>query len=360
MKQTCVELSFWLGRIKQLCSQLRRDVRIMTLCGTHENTVAKYGIRDMLPGNIQLLPGPGCPVCVLPDEDLQKAMYLIQNEDIVLTTFGDMARVPYNSTSLYALGSSGYDVRVVYSIFDAVALAERMNKPVVHLAIGFETTMPSTALVLTDKPDNFYVLCAHRFFLPAIEHLLRDESMAVDGFINPGHVSAIIGAKSYESISKKFKIPQVVSGFEPQDVLESLCILLELIVNDKAEVRNQYSRVVRYEGNPDARRLLNRVFTEYDGLWRGLGIVKRSGARIKPAFKLWDAEHRFRDVLESLTIREDPRKRACRCGEVLKGLCTPRDCPLFLKSCTPRDPVGPCMVSVEGACNIWANFGSLN
>ena len=347
----------WVKKLRELSSKLDKKINIMTLCGTHENTVAKYGIRSLLPSNISLVPGPGCPVCVLPDEELQKAMYLLQNADVVLTTFGDMARVPYNGISLFMMRSMGYDVRVVYSIFDAIALADKVDKPVVHLAIGFETTMPSTALALMDKPDNFYVLCSHRFFVPAIEHLLEDRDIKVDGFINPGHVSAIVGSKAYESFSKNYGIPQVISGFEAEDVVESIYLLLGMIMNNERGVVNQYKRVVSEHGNVEAQKVMRKTFVSSDALWRGLGMVRNTGVKIKSLYKKWDAEHEFKDLLADFVPEEDIKKRACRCGDVLKGLCTPKDCKLFMKTCTPRNPVGACMVSIEGACNIWASFG---
>ncbi len=346
----------WVSKLNTLCKKLDSTINIMTLCGTHENTVARYGIRSILPSKINLIPGPGCPVCVLPDEEIQKALHLLNNKDVVLTTFGDMARVPYNGTSLLSMKTKGHDVRIVYSIFDSVRLAEKIDRPVVHLAIGFETTMPSTALAILDEPSNFYVLCAHRFFVPAVEHLLEC-GVNMHGFINPGHVSAIVGVKAYEDVARKYRIPQVIAGFEPADVMEALCMLVEMILEGAYEVRNQYTRVVSYDGNVNAQIAINEVFERKDGSWRGLGIVKKSGAKLKRLFDTHDAEIAFEEIFEDFVPEEDPRKKVCKCGGVLRGLSLPTDCPLFMKSCTPRDPVGPCMVSIEGACNLWASYG---
>lgn len=330
-----------------------REIKIMHLCGTHEDTITRYNLRSILPSNLKLISGPGCPVCVTPDTDLQKIFHLIEKKKgIIVATFGDMARVPFEGKSLFYYKSKGYDVRIVYSVFDAVKLAKENNKPVVFFAIGFETTMPSTALAILDGVENFYVFSAHRFFVPAMEHLIS-LGVKIDGFINPGHVSTIVGVKAYEHI----KVPQVIAGFEPEDVMLAIYMLVKAIKEGKVGVLNEYTRAVRYEGNLKAQEVMNEVFDRDDWEWRGLGIVPKSGGAIKKKYEDYDALKVFEDVFDDFTPREDVRKKKCRCGDVLRGLIEPKDCPLFMKACTPKTPIGPCMVSVEGACNIWARFG---
>ncbi|HIP26006.1 MAG TPA: hydrogenase formation protein HypD [Archaeoglobus profundus] len=330
-----------------------REVKIMHLCGTHEDTVTRYNLRSILPNNLKLISGPGCPVCITPDTDLQKIFHLIEKKkDVIIATFGDMARVPFEGKSLFYYKSKGYDVRIIYSVFDAVKLAKESNKPVVFFAIGFETTMPSTALAILDGVENFYVFSAHRFFVPAMEYLIS-LGVKIDGFINPGHVSTIVGVKAYEHI----KVPQVIAGFEPEDVMLAIYMLIKAIKEGKVGVLNEYTRAVKYEGNLKAQEVMNEVFNREDWEWRGLGVVPKSGGAIKKKYEDYDALKIFEDVFDDFTPREDVRKKKCRCGDVLRGLIEPKDCPLFMKACTPKTPIGPCMVSFEGACNIWARFG---
>ncbi len=328
-------------------------IRIMHLCGTHEDTITRYNLRSLLPENLELISGPGCPVCITPDTDLQMVFHLIERKNVILTTFGDMARVPFEGKSLFYYRSKGYDVRVVYSVFDAVDLAKESDKPVVFFAIGFETTMPSTALALRDQVENFYVFSAHRFFIPAMEHLLSLGETRIDGFINPGHVSTIVGVKAYENIA----VPQVIAGFEPEDVMFAVYLLVKAIKNGETVVLNEYTRAVKHEGNIKAQEVMDDVFEREDWEWRGLGIVPNSGGAISKKYEDHSALKVFEDVFEDFEPKEDKRKKACRCGEVLRGLITPAECPLFMKACTPKNPVGSCMVSFEGTCNIWARFG---
>jgi hydrogenase expression/formation protein HypD len=328
-------------------------IRIMHLCGTHEDTITRYNLRSLMPENLELISGPGCPVCITPDTDLQKVFHLLEKENIVLTTFGDMARVPFEGKSLFYYKSKGYDVRVVYSVFDAVEMAKQSDKPVVFFAIGFETTMPSTALAVLDGVENFYVFSAHRFFIPAMEHLISLGETKIDGFINPGHVSTIVGVKAYEHI----KVPQVIAGFEPEDVMLAVYMLVNAIKNGETCLLNEYTRAVRYEGNVKAQDVMNEVFDREDWEWRGLGVVPKSGGAIKKKYEDFDALKVFEDAFKDFEPKEDKRKKACRCGEVLRGLITPAECPLFMKACTPKNPIGACMVSFEGTCNIWARFG---
>ncbi len=344
--------------IKSLSEELRRlmqgeeVVTVMHLCGTHEDTISRYNLRSLLPENLKVVSGPGCPVCITPDEDLQRAFHLLEKEKVTLTTFGDMARVPFEGRSFFYYKSKGYDVRIVYSVFDALEIAKENDKPVVFFAIGFETTMPSTALAVLDGVENFYVLSAHRYFIPAMEHLLSFEDVRIDGFICPGHVSTIVGVKAYEHI----KVPQVIAGFEPEDVLLALCMLVKAIKNGEVCLMNEYTRAVKYEGNLKAQWVMEEVFGRDDWEWRGLGVVKNSGAPLNKKYEDFDALKVFEDSFKDFEPKEDRRKRLCRCGEVLRGVITPLDCPLFMKACTPKNPIGACMVSFEGTCNIWAKY----
>ncbi|MBO8181848.1 MAG: hydrogenase formation protein HypD [Archaeoglobus sp.] len=335
------------------------DLTFMHLCGTHEDTVTRFNLRSLLPNSVRLLSGPGCPVCIIPDKDLQMVFHLLEKEDLIFTTFGDMARVPYDGKSLFFYRSKGYDIRIVYSIFDALKIAKNSDKDVVHFGIGFETTMPSTALAVLDAPENFRVFSSHRFFIPAMEYLLSLGEMKIDGLINPGHVSTITGVKAYEGVAEKYRVPQVISGFEPEDVLLSVLKLIRLVKMGEGKVENEYERAVTYEGNLKAQQAMDEVFGRENWEWRGLGVVPNSGAPLKDKFSDFDAFKVYEDVFESFEYKEDKRKQACRCGEVLRGLITPAECPLFNKACNPKEPIGPCMVSFEGTCNIWAKYGNL-
>jgi hydrogenase expression/formation protein HypD len=344
-------------KIKELSQELDREIKIMHLCGTHEDTISKYNLRSILPENIRLISGPGCPVCIIPDVDLQKVFHLIERANVVLTTFGDMARVPFDGKSLFYYSSKGHDVKIVYSVFDAVEIAKESDKPVVHFGIGFETTMPSTAAAILDEVENFHVYSAHRYFLPAMDFLLSLGETRIEGFINPGHVSTIVGSDAYEPIFEKYGIPQVIAGFEPEDVMLAVYMLVKAIIEDRPGVYNEYTRAVKAEGNVKAKEAMNAVFGVEDWEWRGFGVVPASGAPIREKFQDHDALKVFESVFEDFIPKEDVRKRACRCGDVLRGLIMPDDCPLFMKGCTPKDPVGPCMVSFEGTCNVWAKYG---
>ncbi len=345
-----------IGRVVEKIKEESRglNLKIMHLCGTHEDTISKFNIRSLLPENVRLLSGPGCPVCIIPDTDLQRVFHLLENRDVILATFGDMARVPFEGKSLFHYRSKGKDVRIVYSVFDALEMAKNTDKDVVFFAIGFETTMPSTAVALKEAPENFFVFSAHRFFVPAMETLIKGGT-EVDGFINPGHVSTIVGVVAYENLTK-YRIPMVISGFEPEDVIVSIYMLVKAIKNGSPLLMNEYKRAVRYEGNVKAKEVMNEVFTREDGEWRGLGIIENSKGAISSRFEDNDAEKHFEDVFEDFVPKEDSRKKHCLCGEVLKGKAFPTDCKLFMKACTPRDPIGACMVSFEGTCNIWAKY----
>ena len=344
------------GRIKEKIKEVSegRQINIMHLCGTHEDTVSKYNLRSLLPENVRLIAGPGCPVCIIPDTDLQKIFHLIEKKDVILTTFGDMARVPFQNRSLFYYRSRGKEVRIVYSVFDAVEIAKKTDRDVVFFGIGFETTMPSIAVALKDSPENFYVYSACRYFIPAIEAIIKGE-MKIDAFINPGHVSTVVGVRAYERY-RKYGIPMAIAGFEPQDVMLAIYMLVRAVVQNRSGVFNEYTRAVKYEGNVLAQRVMDEVFSAKDGEWRGFGSIPETGVSLREEYEDRDAERAFEDIFSDFQPAEDPWKKRCRCGEVLKGLITPDECSLYMKACTPRNPIGPCMVSFEGTCAIWAKY----
>ncbi|MCU4140033.1 MAG: Hydrogenase maturation factor HypD [Methanophagales archaeon] len=352
------------NRITEKLKEMDLNLRLMHVCGTHQDTVVRYGLDEMLKEvGVELRPGPGCPVCVTTAHEIDIAVSLAQR-GVVVTTFGDMFRVPGSNLSLADAKAKGCDVRVVYSISDAVSIAEKLNKEVVFFAIGFETTAPATAAtILSGVPENFSVLSAHRLIPPAMEFLLKMGEIRIDGFINPGHVSTIIGEKAYEFISERYKIPQVIAGFEPLDVLFAVYMIANMVKRGEATVENEYRRVVRPYGNERAKRLIEEVFEPCDCVWRGFPVVNGSCLKLKEEFSEYDAERRFEDELKEVEAREAREARArggeeasgkkgCICGEILRGISTPQDCELFGKVCTPSRPVGPCMVSREGSCNI--------
>jgi len=338
-------------RIHSLARNLGK-IKLMHVCGTHEDTITKYGLRSLLPKNIELVAGPGCPVCVTTAKEIDEAIELAKKGCIV-TTFGDMLKVPGSKTSLAEIKSLGYDVRVVYSPIDAIKLAKKNpKKEVCHIAIGFETTMPATAVSILEAMENFSVLSCHRFIPPGMDFLLASKDVNIDGFINPGHVSSIIGVKPYRKLSKKYKVPQVISGFEPIDVLLSIHILLEMILAGDYGVENEYSRVVKANGNKKALKLISKIFKRADLRWRGFPTIPKSGAELKSKFNDFNAREKFELNAQDLEAQDSSKIKGCRCGDVLKGLIYPEECPLFGKVCKPSNPIGPCMVSYEGSCAI--------
>ncbi len=333
----------------------KEKIRIMHVCGTHEDTISRYGIRDLLPDCIEVIPGPGCPVCVTTSREIDECIELARRR-AVITTFGDLMKVPGSrGQSLMDEKAEGADVRVVYSIFDALAIARETDRETVFVAVGFETTAPSTASALRagSIPDNFSVLMCHRLVPPAMELLLRDRDARLDGFINPGHVSAIIGTKAYEALGARYGTPQVVAGFEPYDVLLAVLMLLTMMRKGEEKVRNEYMRVVRPEGNVKAQELMAGIFEPADVEWRGFPVIERSGLVLREAYARYDARKKH-----DLDVKSAPEiSRGCICGKVLKGTAYPDACGLFGKDCTPRHPVGACMVSSEGSCGIWHRYG---
>lgn len=344
-----------LDRLQRLAAQCG-DLAFMEVCGTHTMAIYRHGIRQLLPPNVRMLSGPGCPVCVTPNAFLDRAIALARTNGFIITTFGDMLRVPGSSSSLRDERAQGADVRVVYSTLDALAIArETPGKQVVFLGVGFETTAPTVAAALLEARAtglaNFSVLSAAKVIPPAMAALVSDPHLRLDGFLCPGHVSVVLGTEPYEFLARTHGLPCVIAGFEALDVLQAIVMLLEQVVAKRAAVEIAYKRAVSPGGNPVARKLLHDAFTPCDSVWRGLGELPGSGLAIASCLQDHDAG-RF-DVLVEPT-REHP---GCACGEVLRGTKTPFECKLFGKICTPDDPQGACMVSTEGTCAAAWRYG---
>ena len=335
-----------------------RQLKLMEVCGGHTHTIYKHGVEDVLPPNIDLVHGPGCPVCVLPMGRIDDAIAIAETENVIFTTFGDMMRVPGSKKSLLDAKAQGADVRFVYSPLDALKLAKQNpEKQIVFFAIGFETTAPSTAVTLlraqAENIKNFSIFCNHVTIIPAMKAILDSPDLRLDGFIGPGHVSMVIGLRPYTFVARDHHKPVVMAGFEPLDIIQAVHMIVTQISEGRAEIENQYARVVRPEGNTKAleamaRTMELRPFFE----WRGLGFITHSALKLRPEFAAWDAELRFQ--VPGLRIA-DPK--ACQCGEVLKGVIKPWECKVFGTACTPETPIGTCMVSPEGACAAYFNYG---
>jgi len=349
------------GAVAKALSQKIRDIstkriRLMEICGTHTMAIFRHGIRSLLPETIELVSGPGCPVCVTAMEEIDRAVKLARTPGVIVTTFGDMIRVPGSDASLQVTQAEGATVKMVYSTFDALKIAsENRDNEVVFLGIGFETTAPTVAAAIqtaqTGGNNNFSVLSAHKLLPPAMDALLSGGSSIVDGFICPGHVTTIIGTSSYEKVVEQYHKPCVVTGFEPVDILQGILMLVEQIESDRAEVEIQYARAVSPEGNPGALAIMEKVFEPCDAPWRGLGHIPGSGLAIRSSFADFDAKNRF--DLEVPAAKEPP---GCLCAEVLQGAATPPECKFFRNACTPATPIGPCMVSSEGTCAAYFKY----
>ncbi|MDQ3631780.1 MAG: hydrogenase formation protein HypD [Actinomycetota bacterium] len=335
-----------------------RNYKFMEVCGGHTHTIYKHGVEDLLPPEIELVHGPGCPVCVIPMGRQDDAIAIAKRQEVIFTTFGDMMRVPASQGSLLDAKASGADVRMVYSPLDALRIArENPDREVVFFAIGFETTTPSTAVTLlrarAEGITNFSLFANHVTIIPAIRSILDSPDLRLNGFIGPGHVSTVIGTRPYEFISRDYDLPIAVSGFEPLDILQGVYMLMRQLAEGRSEVENQYSRVVREEGNPLALKAIAETMelrTTFE--WRGLGFISQSALKLREELAVWDAEVRY----EIPGVRvADPK--ACQCGEVLKGVIKPWQCKVFGTSCTPDRPIGTCMVSSEGACAAYYNYG---
>jgi hydrogenase expression/formation protein HypD len=346
------------AKIARLTAQ---PLKLMEVCGGHTHTIFKYGIEDLLPENIEMIHGPGCPVCVIPLGRVDDAISIAQQPGVIFTTFGDAMRVPGSKTSLLDAKAEGSDVRMVYSPLDALKIAQKNpGKQVVFLGLGFETTAPSTAMTILQAAranvENFSVFCNHITIIPALKAMLDSPDLKLDGFLGPGHVSTVIGTRCYEFVPREYGKPLVVTGFEPLDVLQSVYMIVKQIVDGRAEVENQYARVVNREGNQRALEVLFEVFEPRDYFeWRGLGSIAHSGMKLSRKYATFDAELKF--SVPGLRIA-DPK--ACQCGEILKGVKKPWECKVFGTACTPETPIGSCMVSSEGACAAYYNFGRLS
>jgi hydrogenase expression/formation protein HypD len=329
------------------------NIRLMHVCGTHQDTLVKHGLIDLLQDvGVEVRQGPGCPVCVTTPNEIEEALALASAGKTV-AIFGDMLKVPTESGSLLTAKSEGADLRLVYSIDDALSLAKEIDNEVVFIAVGFETTAPGTASILLANPqDNFSILCCHRTLPNALRALVESGSMKLDGLIEPGHVSVITGWRTYEFLSKEYGIPQVVAGFEPLDMLMGVYLLARQIDRGEAKVENAYERAVSPEGNQKAQEAMGKVFEPCDVKWRGFSVLPGTGLKIKKEFEKWDARARFKNLLEPIWQREFGEPPGCKCGEVLRGEMEPQECPLFGNECTPSSPIGPCMVSFEGGCAI--------
>jgi len=345
------------GLISQIHRQSKTPVRFMEFCGGHTVTIFRYGIRQVLPQTIDMVSGPGCPICVTANADLDKAIALSQIPDVIIATFGDMLKVPGSYSSLQEAKADGADVRMVYSTMDALKIAgENPDKSVVFLGIGFETTAPTIAASILEAEEkgirNYYVLSLHKLCPPVIRALLDSGEVKLDGLICPGHVSAIIGSRPWEFIARDYGIPCVVSGFEPLDILQSVDMLVNQVENGESSVEIAYRRGVRPEGNQQALRFMEQVFEPCPAQWRGMGEVADSGLKLKKEYQRFDAELAF-DINPGPT--HEPV--GCVCGDILRGVKTPADCQLFGTTCTPQYPVGPCMVSAEGSCSAYYLYG---
>ncbi|GAA2004296.1 hydrogenase formation protein HypD [Nocardiopsis rhodophaea] len=345
------------ARIAELCEP-GRHYKFMEVCGGHTHTIYKHGLEDYLPENVQLVHGPGCPVCVIPMGRVDDAIHIAEQPGVTMTSFGDMMRVPGSERSFIDSNADSTDIRMVYSPLDALKLAKRTpDRHVVFMAIGFETTAPSTAMTVlraaADGVDNFSVFNNHVTVIPAIKAILDSPDLRLDGFIGPGHVSTVIGCQPYRFISSDYGKPLVVAGFEPLDILSSIHMLLRQLAEGRSEVENQYSRVVPWDGNRVALRAISDVMELRPHFeWRGLGFISHSALRLRAEYARFDAERVF--ALPGVRVA-DPK--ACQCGEVLKGVLKPWECKVFGTACTPETPIGTCMVSSEGACAAYYNYG---
>ncbi len=335
-----------------------RPITLMEVCGTHTHELFHIGIRDILPPNVTLISGPGCPVCVTPNDYLDLAIAYTEHDDIILATFGDLMRVPASRSSLEQAKAYGGSIHVVYSPQNAVNLArQHPDKHVCFLSVGFETTIPTIgAAILQAEAEgisNFSILPAMKVVPPALKALVQDPEVQVDGFILPGHVSVIIGEQPYYFLAETYGIPGVITGFEPVDLLTGLVELLQLIQSNRAAIQNAYKRVVRPEGNPDAQRIMQHVFKPTEAAWRGIGIIPQSGITVAESYERYNLAQ-----VRPLSIPPASEPAGCRCGDILKGKCIPPDCGLFRKTCTPDHPVGACMVSMEGTCSAYYKSGA--
>jgi len=341
--------------LRQIKSISKKKINLMEVCGTHTVAIFRNGIRKILPPNINLISGPGCPVCVTPISYIDEIIALSRKGNFIITTFGDMIRVPGSTSTLEKEKSDGADIRIVYSTLDALKIAQdNPSKEIVFMGVGFETTSPTIASAVVKaqkgKINNFSVLSVAKIMPPAMKALLEGKEVNIDGFICPGHVSAIIGSKPYNFIATQYKVPSVICGFEPMDILQSIYMLVKQIEEKKPKVEIQYKRVVKPEGNKIALEKLNKIFEVVDSNWRGIGNIPKSGLEIRNEY------NQFNSRKFKVKIEETKEFPGCRCGEVLRGVITPPECSLFRKVCTPENPQGACMVSTEGTCAAYYKY----
>ncbi len=345
--------------VRHIHHNSRKRVRIMEVCGTHTVSIFRSGIRSLLPDKIGLCSGPGCPVCVTTQEEIDLFIMFAKQKNVIIATFGDLLRVPGTFSTLQQERSEGADVRIVYSTFDSLEIAkENPSKKVVFLGIGFETTAPTIAVAVIRaeqlKINNFFVISAHKIVLPALEAIASSDRVKVDGLILPGHVSVIIGSEAYRPFLDKYQIPCVIAGFEPIDLLRAISMLVNQINSETPKLENAYSEVVTSDGNIKAMELLNDVFKVKDSEWRGLGMIPKSGLFFRSRYASFDAQKIFSLKCEVPSNLSKPK--GCDCGEILMGTKTPSQCSLYKSACTPMTPVGPCMVSSEGTCAAYYNY----
>lgn len=343
-------------KIEQLAADIKKDISLMEVCGTHTMAVFRYGIKALLPKNLRLLSGPGCPVCVTANDYIDKAIAYAHQDKTILVTFGDMVKVPGSRSSLAEEASEGAQIKIVYSSLEALEIARKNpGYRVIFLGIGFETTAPTVAasilMASEEKISNYLVLSGHKIMPPAMRALVQDHQIRIDGLLCPGHVSAITGSKIYEFLAQEYQIPCVVAGFEPLDILESIRLLLGQIKSGQARVENEYRRAVTYEGNLKAQQLMEKVFTKQTTSWRGIGKIPQSGLKVRQNYASFDVEAQF-----PIEVKESGNYPGCLCGDILRGVKTPPDCPLFKKDCNPSHPLGACMVSSEGTCAAYYKY----
>lgn len=344
------------GLIESIQALAPESATLMEVCGTHTVAIARNGIRGLMPEGVRLASGPGCPVCVTSNHDIDKVIALARVPEVTIATFGDMTRVPGSTSSLLAEQAAGRSVEIVYSPLDALRLAqEKPDRQIVFVGVGFETTTPLVAMAIKRARamglTNFTVYGAHKNMPGALEVIINDPALKLDALILPGHVSTIIGAEPYRFLAEKYGIPGVITGFEPVDVLQGIAMIMRQLHEGRAEIEIAYARGVMPEGNPVALAAIDEVFETCSATWRGLGEIPGSGYRIREEFADFDAMRRFQPDVEE--VREH---KGCRCGDVLRGIMAPSECPLFRKVCTPENPVGPCMVSSEGSCAAYYRY----
>ncbi len=332
----------------------KQKLRLMEVCGTHTMSIFRHGIRSILPDNIELLSGPGCPVCVTAQQDIDAFIELARQDNVILATFGDLMKVPGTFSSLQKEKAAGRDIRIVYSVFDAVEIAAQ-TKEVIFCGVGFETTTPTVAasiLMAAERGiDNFSIHSAHKLTPPALAALMETPKTAIDGFILPGHVSVITGIDGYREVFEKYRVPSVIAGFEPVDILKSILMLVKQNISGTPSLENGYERAVSESGNVKAQDIMDKVFETADSVWRGIGQIPKSGMRLRKPYKRFDALEKFK-----IELKDTPEPAGCSCGQILMGLKIPEECIMYGKKCTPAHPVGPCMVSSEGACAAYYRY----